>query len=96
MTNKVKETRKTALAIEKLHEIMKHLEYYYHNTNVWRNIKNDAKLIEDHLLELSTDKKIDHARLASKLKNIFFKENKELKKEIKGLKEEIEGLKDDK
>lgn len=91
----VKETRKTSIAIEKLHNIVDLLEYYYSNTSEWRKILQDAKEIEGHLIELSTEKKVDHARLATKLKNLFFKENKELKDEIKELKEEIEELKDD-
>lgn len=93
--SKVKETKRTAVAIEKLHSLVKKTEYYYCNTPIWREIQQEMKYIEDHLIELSTDRKVDHARLASKLKSIFFKENKELKKENKELKHEIEELKDD-
>lgn len=95
MNAKVRETKTTALAIEKLNGIIKHMEYYYSNSPAWRDIKKDADFIESHLIELSADKKVDHARLAQKFKNLFFKENKELKEINKELKEEIKELKDD-
>lgn len=95
MEKKVKTTRKTSIAIDKLHNIVKHMEYYYRGTSEWKPFLQDASYIEEHLLELCTEKKVDHARLAAKLKQFFFKENKELKEEIKELKEEIEELKDD-
>jgi len=92
---KAKTTRKTSIAIDKLHNMVKHMEYYYQGTTEWKSFLQDASYIEEHLLELCTDKKVDHARLTTKLKQFFFKENKELKEEIKELKEEIEELKDD-
>jgi len=95
MTNKVKTTKKTAQAIEKLHGIIKHMEYYYSTSPLWREIKADAKEIEEHLIELSTDKKVDHARLAQKFKKLFFKENDELKVKNQELEQEIKELKDD-
>jgi len=95
MEKKVKHTRKTSIAVDKLHNLVKHMEYYYQGTEQWKSFLEDASYIEEHLLDLSTDKKVDHARLATKLKQFFFKENKELKEEIKELKCEIEELKDD-
>jgi hypothetical protein len=95
MEKKVKETRKTHIAIDKLHGLVKHMEYYYKGTEQWKYFLKDASYIEEYILEISIDKKVDHARFAQKLKKIFFKENKELKEEIKELKEEIQELKDD-
>lgn len=96
MEKKVKTTRKTSVAIEKLHQILSHMEYYYKNTSEWKNLLNDFSYIEEHLMELSTDKKVDHAKFAIKFKTLFFKENKKLKEENCELKKEIEELKDDK
>ena len=95
MDKKSKPTRKTSIAIEKLHNMVQHMEYYYQGTPVWREFLNDASYIEEHLLELSLDKKVDHAKLAKKFKSLFFKENKELKEENKELKEQVEELKND-
>lgn len=93
--NKIRETRKASIAIEKLHHILELLGYFYSNTTEWKNINQDAKYIESLLIDLSSDRKVDHARLASKLRNIFFKENKQLKAENKHLKEAIEELNHD-
>lgn len=88
-------TRKSSIAIEKLHNMVHQMEYYYKGTPAWREFVNDASYIEEHLLELSTDKKVDHAKLAKKFKALFFKENRELKEENKELKEQVEELKHD-
>ena len=92
MDKKNKPTRKTSIALEKLHHMVQQMEYYYKGTSEWKKFLEDAAYIEDHLMELSTDKKIDHAKLAKKFKSVFFKENRELKEENKELEEKVEEL----
>lgn len=95
MSKKIKETRKTSSALEKLRSMTGLLEYYLSNTEQWKTIQKDVKFIEDHLIDLSAEKKVDHARLANKFRKMFFKENAELKQENAELKQEIKELKDD-
>lgn len=95
MEKKVKTTRKSSLAIEKLNNMVTQMEYYYKGTDSWRGFVQDAIYIEEHLLELSSDKKVDHAKFAKRFKSMFFKENKELKEKNKELKEKVEELKND-
>lgn len=92
---KNKPIRKTSIAIEKLDKIIDQMSYYYHGTSEWKKFLEDANYIKEHMLELSTEKKIDHARLAKKFKALFFKENKELKEINKELKVQVEELKHD-
>tara|TARA_R100000951_G_C2653160_1_gene185150 strand:- start:3186 stop:3494 length:309 start_codon:yes stop_codon:yes gene_type:complete len=93
---KTKEPKKTLKAIESLHKIVDQLKFFYGNdTSKFRkDVLDDAIYVEDTLRELGVDKKIDHARFATKFKNLFNKENKELKKENKELKKELKELKE--
>jgi hypothetical protein len=91
--NKVKQPKKALKAIEELHVLVDQLRFFYPEDNRFRDeVLKRAVYIEDVLCELSIDKKIDHARFASKFKNLFNKENKELKKEIKEKEEKIKEL----
>lgn len=89
MLNKVKLTRKTSIAIDKLHNIVTQMEYFYKNTPQWQEFVRDASYIEEHILDLSTDKKVDHAKFAKKFKQLFFKENRELKEVVAELEEKV-------
>ena len=89
---KKKETKTTVNAIEKLHKIINYLEFYFPSGKEWKNIIKDSIFIEEHLIELSTDKKIDHARFAKKYKKLWMVELEELKIENKLLKQKLERL----
>lgn len=86
--NSPKEPKKARKAIEELHELVGQLKFFYGQGSRFKeDVLKKAIYIEDVLHELSIDKKIDHARFISKFKDLFEKENKELKEEIKELKE---------
>lgn len=87
----VKEPEKALKAIEALHGIVDQLKFFYGNdhTRFKKDVLKDAIYIEDTLRELAVDKKIDHARFASRFKHLFNKENQELKKELKEVKKEL-------
>jgi hypothetical protein len=89
----VKKTKKTNVILSKLNWIRFFLGYYMSDNKAFAEIEKDFDEIEKYIIEVSADKKVDHARFASKFKSLFFKENKELKEEILELKEEIETIK---
>ena len=95
MKNNPKPTRKTSIALEKLHNIVTQMEYYYKGTPQWKEFVKDASYIEEHILDLSTDKKIDHAKFAKTFKRLFFKENRELKEVVAELEDKVEELEND-
>jgi hypothetical protein len=88
-------SKKTVKAIGKLHHIRNNMEYFY-SPSQFHEFKQDFAFIEELLLELSADKKVDHARLAEKFKGLFFQDIKKLNKENKKLKKENKDLKDGK
>lgn len=95
MSAKVKKVRKTSVAIEKLNKILSQLEFFYKNRPEWKSVKEDAEYIEKHILDLSIEKKIDHARLAKKFKHLTQSNKKQVEEENKKLKKVIEELKND-
>lgn len=95
MEKKAKPTRKTSIAIEKLHGIVTQMEYFYKGTPYWKDFMQDVSYIEEHLLDLSVDKKIDHAKFARLFKRLFYRENRELKATVAELEEKVEELEND-
>jgi hypothetical protein len=84
--NKVKQTKKTVKAIDDLYDLTSQLEYFYQNNDKFKkNVLNKAINIEKELYKLSVDKKV----FSSKLKEIFNKENRELKEKVAELTEEV-------
>lgn len=73
MANKVKEPKKAKKAIEYLHEMVYYLDYYM--KDIPDEVKEKLIYVEATLKDLAIDKKIDHARFASKLKKRWEKEN---------------------
>lgn len=87
---KTKKPKKAIKAIEELHELVNQLRFFYQGSNRFRkDVLDKAIYIEDVLHELSIDKKIDHARFITKFKNLFQKENIELKEELNELKQVV-------
>lgn len=84
--NKTKESKKATKAMDDLKDLVSQLEYFYQNNSGFRkNVLEKAINIERELHKLSVDKKV----FSSKLKEIFNKENKELKDKVAELKEEL-------
>lgn len=84
--NKVKQTKKTVKAIDDLYDLTSQLEYFYQNNDKFKkNVLNKAINIEKELHKLSVDKKV----FSSNLKEIFNKENRELKEKVAELTEEL-------
>lgn len=69
----VKEPRRVKRAIKKLHHMIDIIDYYMGHTGSqeFKELVKDAAEIENLLHELAIDKKIDHIRLAQKLKHIW-------------------------
>ena len=83
----VRKTKNTIKHVDKLMELKKHLEYYYSNTSLWKEMCQDIKAIKEHMFFLDENKKVENARLAETWKKLFTRENKELKKENEILEE---------
>jgi len=67
----IKPPRTAKHAITELHKLTEYLKYYMGTKNFRKEVAESAVYIEDTLYELAVDKKIDHIRLAKKLKNIW-------------------------
>ena len=67
-----KEPKKAKKAIEYYHEIISYLEYYM---DIPKNVAEKIIYVEDTLRDLSIEKKIDHRRLAIRLKKRMEIEN---------------------
>ncbi len=80
----VKEPRQARIAINKLHGIFDVLDYYLHGAKSDPKVKTfyeDMIFIEDVLHDLAIEKKIDHIRLATKLKKTWDDQEAKKKKE---------------
>ena len=80
----IKEPRQARKAIKKLHDVFDILDYYLHerkNDVRVKAIYEDMVFIEDVLHDLAIEKKIDHIRLATKLKKMWEKQEEKKKKE---------------
>lgn len=86
----VKEPKKARKGIAHLHGLVEQLRFFYQDSERFKKeVLTSAIYIEDVLHELSIDKKLDHARFITKFKNLFQKENEELKGEVSELKQEL-------
>jgi len=87
---KVKEPKKARKAIEELHNLVDLLGFFYQERKEFKkDVLEKAIYVEDTLRQYGIDKKVDHARFASKFRHLFGKENKELKEELRELREEV-------
>ena len=63
----MKPSKRTQRALKTLEKIKEHLEYYTNDVDYLK----DFELLEELILELSLEKKEDHARFAKKLKKLY-------------------------
>ena len=77
--DEIKEPKRVKRAIKKLHNMIDLLDFYMGHRIEFREIIKDASEIENLLHELALDKKIDHIRLAQKLKYIWESHSKKEK-----------------
>lgn len=89
----IKKPKKARKGIEHLHSLVEQLRFFYQDSDRFKKeVLKKAIYIEDTLYELAVDKKVDHARFATKFKGLLQKEKKELKEEVIELKQTIEEL----
>jgi hypothetical protein len=68
----MKEPKKVTKAIETIHTMLGWLSYYMGNSNEFKQlVRKDIADLEDLLIELAVDQKVQNLRLAKKLKAVW-------------------------
>ncbi len=78
---KMKESKRVQKAIHTLETMLEWLHYYMGDCQQFKDlVKRDIRDLEDLLLDLAVDQKVNNIRLAKKLKAIWEAEQRELDK----------------